>query len=217
MSIKSLASSSKATRVESIKKLVQIGEDAIDPLMEVMSSKSKEQKVSAAQALALIGKPAINSLVQRLSSKNDRELEMVAYSLSRMSDLAVPYMSNWLLTSNNELAEKYIIYAFEKIGMSAREAIPAIATKLRSSNIQVQLSALTTIRKLGYAHPTAVNELAEMLDREKTQELLIMACRALAYFGPDAKPAISSIERLIHSEDKILAEEARDALKRIDK
>ena len=124
------------------------GEQAIEPLGELLSDEDETIRAVAARALARIGSDkAVQLLARTLDNPSDLTRLRVAENLERLGDLTVKPLSGMLLTLGTDGA----LMAAQVLGnLRAREARPALGSALLHAwNEDVRAQATLALGKIG--------------------------------------------------------------------
>jgi HEAT repeat protein len=79
-------------RHEAVSALKEIGEPAVDTLIDGMASDDRELRGFLSQALCRIGEPAVASLTSRLNDPDETLQQCVTLTLWQMGETGIPEM-----------------------------------------------------------------------------------------------------------------------------
>ncbi|MBL8795873.1 MAG: HEAT repeat domain-containing protein, partial [Planctomycetia bacterium] len=135
------------------------------------------------------------------------------FALKHMGSAAQPALQpllDALQTKGDEDLRRHCGDALANIG---EPAVPKLIETMGDKNFAVQFPARTALKKIG---KPAVPQLIQALqgDNRAIREGSMMV---LGELGPDAKAAVPLLREITKEQDKVMADAARTALKKIEK
>lgn len=149
-------------RHEAEERLVAMGEDAVLPLIEVLSDGDDGTRWYASRALARIGAPAIRPLILTMVVEQDRQFRRyAAAALGSMGETAVESLIEALSSEDPEF-RGFIALALCRIGEPARGPLKRLADE---GDEVLKSCARLTLWKMG---EEGISDLVDSLNGEKT-------------------------------------------------
>ncbi|WOF15213.1 HEAT repeat domain-containing protein [Methanoplanus sp. FWC-SCC4] len=144
---------------ESVEKLIETGEPAVEPLTKVFEKGDREASMWAAVALCKIGEPAIEPVVKLLRNSNEEVREWAGNTLACIGKDAVPALIEEVKTGTPNSKEAASITII-KIG---EPALPFLGVELNAGDAKSAPEIDAIIRSI-----YATKGLLERLDTENT-------------------------------------------------
>jgi hypothetical protein len=198
--------------------------------MGALKNPDGEARRQAIFALGAIGAPAGEAVPALSAIMLDDPAEQTrseaALALSKMdpaSRAAVPALAQ-ALEDKGPLVRMYAAMALFRLRTEARPAVPALIKGLKDKANETYMNLFwMTIREmiidaLGRASAgtdEAVPALTEALKTADTDALRVAAATALGEVGPDARPAVPLLQKLLKDKHRPTRDAAREALEKI--
>lgn len=162
--------------------LVQIGREAVPPLIGALATKQYDVRCLGIKALVGIGDAAVPQLLKALQDKNLRVRKFAAEALGEIGDQeALPALVD-ALSDKNHRVRLAVVEALGAIGINSA-AVPSLIQMLKEGNERIRQSAA---KALGCpAGREALGALIDALRDSKTQ-VRVAAAKALVRIGSDA-------------------------------
>ena len=171
--------------------------------LEAFDYESEELVNVAIPALRQMGTNAVGPLIVLLKAKDSCLKEKLVQILQKQSLVAFHFTPAHVLRGR-------AILACEKLGPSAREAVPALIDLLGEEDQPTPAAVISALAEIG--GEDAVERLAQALRAGPTRAVRISAARALGSLGQKAKMAVPALLRATEDNDRELRREARKAL-----
>lgn len=141
--IQALSSDDPDTEHTAIMTLIEIGEPAVQPIIDSFAVSDNKTRIYGAFILQEIGEPAIPALIIALNAKDTDTLSICTTTLIGMGKPAVPYLLD-ALKRNNPNTDK----VKEVIVRIGEPALPALQAATLSSNPEYARSANELIQSI---------------------------------------------------------------------
>lgn len=169
------------------------------PLLALMLP-DKDYGNSAAYALGNIGEPALQPLLDALTGENDEASLNATLGLGKMGpkakDAVVPLMAR--LNDSNVTRRYATARVLGKIGPEARAAEKPLRALLKDKDAGVRVSATLALARINREYvPTAVADLTAVV-KDKQSKVREFSASALGEIGPAAKAAVPALIDLLH-------------------
>lgn len=227
----------KYTRDTSIITLGEIGplaKASVPKLTQFLKDPDWATRNFTAQALGKMGaggKEAIPTLFETLGDEQWRVKLSAAVALAKIDfkkfgkNDSLPLIGKILNGQMVEADEQYDsrldgISALGEIGPNAKEMLPFVVNALRDQDDRTRIWASISLAKIDSEHSgknEAIVTLINVLDSEfwkSNQKIYCDSAEALGMFGPSAKVAIPSLERMLR-QDRHSRSVAQQAIKKI--
>jgi HEAT repeat protein len=193
-------------RWEAAYALAEIGEPAVEPLIEALRHGGARRR--AARALAKIGKPAVEPLAKALSDKDRFARRKAAQALGEIGDRRAVEPLIRALNDSDEIARRWAARALGEIG--DRRAVEPLIEALSDSDGGVRRWAVLALAEIKerIEERETIEPLIETL---KTKDIHIRrrAAQALAKVG---EPAIEFLIKALSGGDELVRRRAAWAL-----
>lgn len=134
------------TRKRSAWALAEIGEDAIESLIEALNDDEGITRQRAGWALIKIGKPAVPALVLSLKNVNKFVREMAAWTLGWIRDDYAVNALKWALKDNDSDVRIAAVWALGRIG--AADALESLETARKDKDPAVRSNVIESINRI---------------------------------------------------------------------
>lgn len=168
---------------EAIYALGQVGEIALENLIQLTNNDDPQIKRDAVAALQFIGEPALEALGSALNDDAVDVRIVAAVSLSHIGPSAVEILSN-ALSDNDQRVKEAIISSLGRIGLPSLETISSIIENER--DVKIQKNAVNVLAGLG---EESIHALATALENEQP-EVMEQAMNRLREFGKASLPVL---------------------------
>ncbi|MEN6400344.1 MAG: HEAT repeat domain-containing protein [Armatimonadia bacterium] len=141
--VSKLRAKSSTSRDEVVAQLVELGSEAVPPLLRALAHKDYKVRIAAAEALGKLRDPeAITALIEALSDSSKNVQEAAAEALTRVGDAAAPALLDALI-GKDQAARKW---AAEALGNLGDESVAMqLIARLNDPNVEVQRAAVTSL------------------------------------------------------------------------
>jgi HEAT repeat protein len=196
------------------------GKAALPVLVALAFGSDSPSRAPAQALLADLGEPAVPALIQVLNKSSAQEQAQAAEILGKMGGKARTATEPLarLLDADSEPVRRAAMYALEKIGPQATEAIPDLVLiaegKAQVTDPAWRAQAVRVLGQMGPAARDAVPALIACL-KNADSHLAQAACQALAQLDKEALPAVPSLVEIVKDRQSPLRARAAFALGKI--
>lgn len=175
----------KAARAE--RRLIAVGETAVEPLITATESPSKETRLRAAWALGKIGDPrGFNAIMRLTNDRDDFVAYEAAWALGYLKDeRAVAPLIDMVCHGEDTGAAGGAAQALDLIGVAA---IAPLLDVLKNCPPEAKITAAYTLAAIG--DELAIEPIAKLLD-SPDPDLRIAAVESLAHLASERKGEIA--------------------------
>jgi len=190
----SLSTGDYATAWRAAISLSKLGNDAVQPLNQVLLNGNVFAKRASAFALGRIGDEAISALPALIQALEDKDPEMRFDAINAITairkdpETTLPLLIN-LLSDDDQFVRTYAAHCLGQYGQQAKDAVSKLGEAAFDRSEFVSKSAMKALGSIGSA---SVPVLIEAL-KSKDYKILQNAYRAIAQIGPDAKDALPAL------------------------
>lgn len=187
MLIVGLKSSDPAAESASSKKIIKIGDAAVEPLLGFMNNAEPDLREKIAELLVRLGKPGVRGMIRTLNyGKTDMRIVIAKTILRSGDEEAVNAVYDRIKSEKNPEVKKALILAFARDSKDKR--IPdALQSALSDKNPEVKILAVRLLSKI--RDERAIAPLVSVLNYTE-DELAVLASDSLAGYGKAAQPVI---------------------------
>ena len=158
-------------------------------LVEALNDVDSQVRVAASDALVNIGKDAVGPLVSALTKGDPIFLQAVIDTLGKLGPVAVPKLINRLHDQDELiLVRRYSALALARIGTADKRVIPALVDSLDDAEPDVRVSAIEALGKIGPSAVAAVPAIIS-LSADQREPLFVRedAIASLAQIAPQSE------------------------------
>lgn len=196
-------------------------EAAIPVVVKLASAKNKAVSHEALAALHEMG-PKATAILLDMARKGDSDKKEKVLALLNWRvhcpELVVPAMIQFLDDVDAGVRSK-AAQVLGKIGLTAKDAVPALLNRMDDEKMDevshLHLGRFVAAYALGRIGEAALPGLIKAID-DPNDVVKLKAIHALGIVGPNAKPAIKSIEKVLYANKLDISASAAIALLRLD-
>lgn len=181
--------------IDALERMKLEADVAIPIFINLLKSKDYYLSLTASDNLVEIGKEAVPHLIDVLKSDSPNARNLAAGALGKIQPKAteaVPALSEALKDEDGDVRLRSAD-ALGEIGPEARAAIPFLINAMGDENEGVRGAAVDALKKIG---TESILPLIEAFGN-KDSTVAAISIDALREFGPDAKPAMPHLTRLL--------------------
>lgn len=201
-----------------IKALAALGEVAAPALVKAVSDGSWQERQAAQEALIRMEQRTVarhlQPLMDNFKSQDDEARGRAAMALSRLGPAASAGLLPLLDDPDAELRRRVIEVLGELEGAGA-EVVPGLVRRFNDPQNMNRLRAAAALGRLAAARKDVLNALAPFL-QDKDPQVRRFTAMALGHVGPRGSAAAAGLIKALSDKDKDVADEAAEALMKIE-
>jgi HEAT repeat protein len=144
--LRSLHSDHEQMRLQAAGELVELGEPAVEPLVNALRERREPVWMLAASALVKIGEPAVGALVEALFDEDEQVRILAVGALGRIRHARAVQPLIYAIRQEKDEVQGLMVWALVKIG---QPAVGPLLAALRDNLPQVQMAAAQALGEIG--------------------------------------------------------------------
>ena len=179
----------RASSAQSLGQMGARASDQSSQLVQTLNDVDARVRDAASDALVNIGKDAVAPLISSLTKGEPIFLQAVVDTLGKLGTVAVPQLIERLHKSNVPiLVRRYSALALARIGTTDKRVIPALIESLDDVEPDVRISAIDALGQIGPAAGAAIPKIIS-LSSDQREPLVVResAISGLARIAPQSK------------------------------
>jgi HEAT repeat protein len=190
-------SKNQQVRIGAVALLSRCGDDAADDLLALLKNGDDQVRWQAVYGLRNMQKsakkllPTLTAMVK--DEKNNDTRAFAAQAMAQLGPDAMPTLFELLKNEKEESVKAAAIQGLWTAGQVPKEAIPYLIEALKDKGVQVRSNACTALGQIGQDKEAkkAIPALAEVVQKDKEQNVRHQAIYALGSMAPDSLPAMA--------------------------